>query len=424
MTALLDIFAREILDSRGNPTIEVDVLLDSGLKTQASVPSGASTGTHEALEKRDGDSKRYGGKGVQEAILMVNTEIQDALCGLDCRDQLALDEVMIELDGTSKKERLGANALLAVSLACAKAGSVSTDQALYKYIGGISARTLPLPYMNVINGGVHGDNQLDFQEFMIVPVSASSFKEALRMGVEVFHTLKGVLKTKGHSINVGDEGGFAPSLTSTQEALDLILTAVQKAGYTPGEDFEIALDVAASEFYQEGAYNLKGEDLRMDAAQFVQYYENLLKDYPIRSIEDALAEDDWEGWSVLTAALGEKIQLVGDDLFVTQTDRLKRGIDLPAANAILIKPNQVGTLTETLQTIRMAEKAGYACMISHRSGETEDTSIADLAVATNCGQIKTGSLSRTDRLAKYNQLLRIEEELGPEALFGTYPHST
>lgn len=418
MTAILDIFAREILDSRGNPTVEVDVELDCGIKARASVPSGASTGSYEAVEKRDQDLTRYNGKGVQKAIDLVNTEIMDALCGLDVTNQLAIDQTMIDVDGTPNKERLGANGILAVSLACAKAGALATGQPLYRYIGGLSARTLPMPMMNIINGGAHADNSIDIQEFMILPTGATSIRQAVQMGAEIFQALKKHLKEAGHNTNVGDEGGFAPNLGHSREALDFIMTAIEKAGYKPGEDVHLALDVAATELYQEGSYCLKGEKRDMVSDQFVKYLEELVTSYPIVSIEDGMAEDDWGGWKALTSSLGNRVQLIGDDVFVTNPERLAKGIASGVANSILIKVNQIGTLTETLHTMRIAGKAGYKTVISHRSGETEDTSIADLAVATNCGQIKTGSLSRTDRVAKYNQLLRIEEELGAEAQFG------
>lgn len=417
MAVILDLYAREILDSRGNPTVEVDVELDSGVLGRASVPSGASTGSHEALEKRDGDLKRYGGKGVQQAVTLVNTEICDALTGMDVQEQSLIDGILVDLDGTSHKSRLGANALLGVSLACARAAAADLEMPLYKYIGGVGARRLPMPLMNILNGGAHADNSLDIQEFMIIPSGAKTFQEALQMGVEVFQTLKTTLKKAGHRTTVGDEGGFAPDLSGTHKALDLILEAITQAGYEPGKDISLALDVAASEFFYQGHYRLKGEDLCLPPEKMVRFYEKLVHNYPVVSIEDGMAEDDWSGWKDLTQALGKKIQLVGDDLFVTHPNRLAQGIDQGVANAILIKPNQIGTLTETLDTVRKAGKSGYACVVSHRSGETEDTFIADLAVATQCGQIKTGSLCRTDRTAKYNQLLRIQEELGSTAEF-------
>jgi enolase 1/2/3 len=415
MTAILDISAREILDSRGNPTIEVDVVLETGAAGRAAVPSGASTGRHEAAELRDGDKKRYGGKGVRKAIAGVHGEIFDALSGLDAEDQVAVDEKMIALDGTPNKKRLGANAILGVSLAVARAAAEDAGLPLYRYVGGTNARTLPTPMMNVVNGGAHADNAIDIQEFMIVPVAADSMAEAVRMGAEVFHALKARLKTAGHNTNVGDEGGFAPQLKGTREALDFIIGAVEAAGFKPGEDIALALDAAASEFHTKGKYTLAGEGSSLDADGMVDYYRALVANYPIVSIEDGLDEDDWEGWKALTEALGSQVQLVGDDLFVTNVERLGRGISDGIANSILIKVNQIGTLTETLAAVEMAHKAGYSAVISHRSGETEDATIADLAVATNCGQIKTGSLARSDRLAKYNQLMRIEEQLGPAA---------
>lgn len=411
MTEIMSIIAREILDSRGNPTVEVDVFLEDGGFGRAAVPSGASTGSFEAIEYRDGDKERYGGKGVLGAIVAIENEIFPSLDGLDAANQRYIDHTMLDLDGTENKSRLGANAILGVSLAVAKAAADSLGQSLYAYLGGVDAHILPLPMMNILNGGAHADNPIDIQEFMIIPVAANSIKEAVRMGTEVFHHLKGILKKAGHNTNVGDEGGFAPALSSSREALDFILKAVAAAGFKAGSDIAIALDAAASEFYKDGQYYLAGEGKTLDGTGMIKYYEDLIKDYPIISIEDGLAEDDWFNWKNLTATLGNKIQIVGDDLFVTNPKRLQRGISERAANAILIKPNQIGTLTETLDTIRMAKNAGFKCVMSHRSGETEDTTIADLAVATNVGQIKTGSLCRSDRVAKYNQLIRIEEEL-------------
>ena len=425
MTAILDISAREILDSRGNPTLEVDVVLETGASGRAAVPSGASTGKHEAAELRDGDKTRYGGKGVLKAIASVNGEIFDVLSGLDAEDQVEIDHKMIALDGTPNKKRLGANAILGVSLAVAKAAASDAGLPLYRYVGGTSARTLPVPLMNVVNGGAHADNEIDIQEFMIVPLAAPSLAEAVRMGAEVFHALKTRLKKAGHNTNVGDEGGFAPQLKGTREALDFIIGAVETAGLKPGKDIALALDAAASEFHIKGKYELAGEGSSLDAGGMVDYYKALVEDYPIVSIEDGLAEDDWEGWKALTEALGSRVQLVGDDLFVTNVERLKRGIAEGIANSILVKVNQIGTLTETLAAVEMAHKAGYSAVISHRSGETEDATIADLAVATNCGQIKTGSLARSDRLAKYNQLIRIEEQLGRAAHYAageTFAH--
>jgi len=416
MTAIATIIGREILDSRGNPTVEVDVVLEDGHRGRAAVPSGASTGAHEAHELRDGGT-RYGGKGVLKAVEAVNTEIRKALDGFDADDQRGLDQLLCDLDGTENKKRLGANAILGVSLAAAKAAADSHEQPLYRYLGGEEATLLPVPMMNIINGGVHADNNIDFQEFLIVPVGAPSIAEAVRMGAEVFHTLKHALKGAGHNTNVGDEGGFAPNLASTPEALDFIMSAIATAGYQPGKDIYLALDVAANELYGEDRYFLKGEKRTLTADQLTAYYAELISNYPIFSIEDGMSEDDWEGWRILTEALGDRIQLVGDDLFVTNVTRLKRGIDQHIANAILVKVNQIGTLSETLDAVRMAQEANYAAVISHRSGETEDATIADLAVATNCGQIKTGSLARSDRVAKYNQLIRIEEELGPRALY-------
>ncbi len=417
MGAIADISAREILDSRGNPTIEVDVLLDSGALGRAAVPSGASTGAHEAVELRDGDKARFGGKGVQQAVANVEGEIFDAIGGMDPAEQVQIDDILIDLDGTPNKSRLGANAILGVSLACAKAAAAEVGQPLYRYVGGAYARTLPVPMMNIVNGGRHADNPIDIQEFMIQPVGAASLAEAVRMGSEIFHALRQGLHDAGHSTNVGDEGGFAPNLKSTDEALAFIARAAERAGYRPGEDVVFALDCAASEFYRDGRYHLDGEGKVLDAAGMTQYLEALVARYPIVSIEDACAEDDWDGWAHLTSVLGGKLQLVGDDNFVTNPERLQRGIEAGVANAILVKVNQVGTLSETLETVQIAHRAGYAVVMSHRSGETEDTTIADLAVATNCGQIKTGSLARSDRTAKYNQLIRIEAELGPAARF-------
>jgi len=415
MTAITDITAREILDSRGNPTVEVDVILESGARGRAAVPSGASTGTHEAVELRDGDKKRYGGKGVRKAVDAVNGEIFDAVSGRDATDQAGLDRALIDLDGTPNKARLGANAILGVSLACAKAAAAELGQPLYRYIGGVEANVLPVPMMNVLNGGVHADNPIDIQEFMIVPVGAPSIAEAVRYGAEVFQALKKALKDKGHNTNVGDEGGFAPNLQSADEALGFIVRAIEAAGYKLGEQVALALDPASSEFCKDGKYKMEGKTL--DAGAMVKFYEGLVARYPIVSIEDGMAEDDWAGWQALTAALGKKIQLVGDDIFVTNPKRLAEGIEKRVGNAILIKVNQIGSLSETLETMALARRANYAQVMSHRSGETEDATIADLAVGTNCGQIKTGSLARSDRLAKYNQLIRIEEQLGAAARF-------
>ena len=417
MTAIVDIKGREILDSRGNPTVEVDVTLETGAFGRAAVPSGASTGAHEALELRDGDQARYGGKGVLKAVEAVNHDLLDLLSGLDAEDQGLIDGMMIELDGSADKSTLGANAILGVSLAVAKAAAEEAGLPLYRYLGGVGARTLPVPLMNIVNGGAHGDNALDIQEFMIVPLGAASIAEAVRMGSEVFHALKAALGEAGHNTNVGDEGGFAPNLGSADEALGFVTKAIEAAGYRPGEDVMLALDCAASEFFKDGAYVLAGEGKTLDAAAMVDYLGDLCGRYPIFSLEDPMAEDDWDGWSALTAALGGRVQIVGDDVFVTNPARLTRGIGQGAANSILIKLNQIGTLTETLETVDMAHRAGYTAVISHRSGETEDATIADLAVATNCGQIKTGSLSRSERTAKYNQLLRIEEALGPAAVY-------
>ena len=413
MTAIVDIIGRQILDSRGNPTVEVDVVLEDGSFGRAAVPSGASTGAHEAVELRDGGSA-WLGKGVSKAVEAVNGEIFDAIGGREAEDQIALDRTMIELDGTPNKSRLGANAILGVSLAVAKAAAEAAGLPLYRYVGGANARVLPTPMMNIINGGVHADNPIDFQEFMILPAGLPSFTDALRAGTEIFHTLKKALKDAGHNTNVGDEGGFAPNLPSATAALDFIVKAIEKAGYKPGSEVFIGLDSASTEFYKNGAYVLEGEGRTLDSAKMVDYLAELVAAYPIVTIEDGMAEDDWEGWKLLTDRLGSKIQLVGDDLFVTNTERLKRGIATDTANAILVKVNQIGTLTETLDAVETAHKAGYRAVMSHRSGETEDATIADLAVATNCGQIKTGSLARSDRLAKYNQLLRIEGELGPQ----------
>ncbi len=417
MTAITDIIGREILDSRGNPTVEVDVILEDGSFGRAAVPSGASTGVHEAVELRDGDKKRYGGKGVLKAVEAVNTEIYEALGGMDAEAQVQLDETMIALDGTPNKGRLGANAILGVSLAAAKAAAQAKGEPLYRYVGGATARLLPVPMMNIVNGGVHADNPIDFQEFMIMPAGMPSFAEALRAGAEIFHTLRADLKAKGLNTNVGDEGGFAPDLKSAEAALDLIVEAIGKAGYKPGGNVWLALDPAASEFYKDGAYVYSGEGKTRSKKEQAQYLADLAKRYPIVSIEDGMAEDDWEGWKLVTDLIGDKIQLVGDDLFVTNVERLTKGIKEGVANSILIKVNQIGTLTETLAAIETAHKAAYTAVMSHRSGETEDSTIADLAVATSCGQIKTGSLSRSDRLAKYNQLLRIEEELGAQAKY-------
>ncbi|MGH7015392.1 MAG: phosphopyruvate hydratase [Stellaceae bacterium] len=417
MAAIADISAREILDSRGNPTVEVEVTLDSGAVGRAAVPSGASTGSHEAIELRDGDPARFGGKGVRQALASVEGEIFDALSGMDPIEQVKLDEILIDLDGTPDKSRLGANALLGVSLAIAKAAAAEHGLALYRSIGGSFARTLPVPMMNILNGGRHADNPIDFQEFMIMPLGAGTFAEALRMGAEIFATLKKALAAAGHNTNVGDEGGFAPNLASADAALAFVARACESAGYSPGLDVGFALDAAASEFYRGGRYVLAGEGKDLDAEGMVRLLEDLAGRYPIVSIEDGCAEDDWDGWKLLTATLGGKLLIVGDDLFVTNPDRLRRGISEQAANAILVKLNQIGTLSETLETIEMASRAGFRAVVSHRSGETEDTTIADLAVATNCGLIKTGSLARSERIAKYNQLLRIEQELGPAARY-------
>ena len=417
MSTIIDIYAREILDSRGNPTVEVDVILEDGTMGRAAVPSGASTGAHEAVEKRDGDKSRYFGKGVLEACATVNGEIAEALVGMDVTEQVDLDEAMIELDGTHNKSRLGANAILGVSLASAKAAADYCTQPLYRYVGGTSARVLPVPMMNIINGGEHADNPIDIQEFMIMPVAAENIRDAIRMGAEVFHTLKGELSAAGLATGVGDEGGFAPNIGSTRDALDFIMKSIEKAGYKPGEEMYLALDCAASEYYKDGKYVLDGEGRTLSSAENVDYLQSLVNDYPIISIEDGMHEDDWDGWIALNETIGDQVQLVGDDLFVTNPARLAEGIKRRAANSMLVKVNQIGTLTETLQAVDMAHRAGFTNVMSHRSGETEDATIADLAVATNCGQIKTGSLARSDRLAKYNQLIRIEEALGESAQY-------
>ena len=417
MTAIIDIHARQILDSRGNPTVEVDVLLEDGSFGRAAVPSGASTGAHEAVEKRDGDKSVYLGKGVLEAIEGVNGEIAEEVVGLDAEDQTDVDHAMIELDGTENKGRLGANAILGVSLAVAKAAADARGLPLYRYVGGVSAHVLPVPMMNIINGGEHADNPIDFQEFMIVPVGADSIAEAVRCGAEIFHTLKKKLHDKGLATGVGDEGGFAPNIASTTDALDFIMSSIEAAGYTPGDNVMLALDCAATEYYREGAYKMVGEGKTFSSAENADFLAGLCAKYPIFSIEDGMAEDDWDGWKLLTDKLGGKVQLVGDDLFVTNPKRLKRGIDGGYANSLLVKVNQIGTLTETLEAVSLAQRSSYTAVMSHRSGETEDATIADLAVATNCGQIKTGSLARSDRLAKYNQLIRIEEELGDAAVY-------
>ena len=417
MTAIIDIFAREILDSRGNPTVEVDVTLESGVVGRAGVPSGASTGEHEAVELRDGDKRRYGGKGVERACESVNGELYEALSGMDADDQIQIDQIMIDLDGTPNKSRLGANAILGVSIAAARAAADDNGVPLYRYIGGAFARTLPVPMMNIINGGEHADNPIDIQEFMIMPVGAASITDAVRMGSEVFHSLKSALKDAGHNTSVGDEGGFAPGLSSADEALGFIMKATESAGYKPGDDIMLALDCASSEYFKNGKYELAGEGKSLDAEGNAKYLADLAARYPIISIEDGMDENDWDGWKALTQEIGYKVQLVGDDLFVTNPIRLADGIAKGIANSILIKVNQIGTLTETLRAVEMAHKASYTSVISHRSGETEDTTIADIAVATNTGQIKTGSLSRSDRLAKYNQLIRIEEDLGPSAVY-------
>lgn len=417
MTIITDVFAREIMDSRGNPTVEVDVVLEDGSLGRAAVPSGASTGAYEAVELRDGDKERYLGKGVLKAVENVNSIIAPELIGLDALDQVVIDNIMLELDGTPNKGKLGANALLGVSMAVAKAAAASQGLALYQYLGGFNAKQLPVPMMNILNGGQHADNNVDIQEFMVMPVGAASFSEALRMGAEVYHNLKGVLKGRGLNTAIGDEGGFAPNLASNEQALEVIIEAIQKAGYKPGEQIALALDVASSEIFKDGKYNLEGEGLVKTSSEMVEYYTALVEKYPIISIEDGMAEDDWDGWSLLTERLGGKVQLVGDDLFVTNTERLSRGIEAKVGNSILVKVNQIGTLTETFDTMEMAKRAGYTCVVSHRSGETEDSTIADIAVAVNAGQIKTGAPARTDRIAKYNQLLRIEEELGETAQY-------
>ncbi|TNC12429.1 phosphopyruvate hydratase [Methylobacterium terricola] len=417
MTAITNIAARQILDSRGNPTVEVDVLLEDGSFGRAAVPSGASTGAHEAVELRDGDKSRYGGKGVLKAVEAVNGEILDAIGGMDAEEQAAIDEAMIELDGTPNKARLGANAILGVSLAVAKAAAEASGLPLYRYVGGTQARILPVPMMNIINGGAHADNPIDFQEFMIMPVGADSLAEAVRWGAEVFHTLKGALKKAGHNTNVGDEGGFAPNLPSAEAALDFVMDSIRAAGFAPGRDIVIALDCAATEFFKNGSYVYEGEGQTRDPEAQAAYLAKLVDSYPILSIEDGMSEDDWAGWKALTDKVGDRCQLVGDDLFVTNVTRLSEGISKRTANSILVKVNQIGSLTETLAAVDMAHRAGYTAVMSHRSGETEDATIADLAVATNCGQIKTGSLARSDRLAKYNQLIRIEEGLGSQARY-------
>ncbi|MEL6586856.1 MAG: phosphopyruvate hydratase [Pseudomonadota bacterium] len=417
MFTITDIHAREILDSRGNPTVEVDVMLEDGTTGRAAVPSGASTGAYEAVEKRDGDASRYKGKGVLEAVAAVNGEIADAVVGFDATEQESIDAAMIELDGTANKARLGANAILGVSMAVAKAAADASALPLFRYVGGTSARVLPVPMMNIVNGGEHADNPIDIQEFMIMPVAAPSIAEAVRMGSEVFHTLKGELSAAGLSTGIGDEGGFAPNLSSTRDALDFILKAIEKAGYQPGEDIWLALDCAATEYFKDGAYVLVGEGKTLSSHENVAYLADLVRDYPILSIEDGMSEDDWDGWVALTAALGDKVQLVGDDLFVTNPARLADGIEKDAANSLLVKVNQIGTMSETLEAVSLAHRNRMTCVMSHRSGETEDATIADLAVATNCGQIKTGSLARSDRLAKYNQLIRIEEMLGETARY-------
>ncbi len=417
MTAIVDIVARQILDSRGNPTVEVDVVLEDGSLGRAAVPSGASTGAHEAVELRDGDKKVYQGKGVLKAVEAVNTEIIEAIGGMDAEDQIAIDETMIELDGTPNKARLGANAILGVSLAVAKAAAEASALPLYRYVGGTQARVLPVPMMNIINGGMHADNPIDFQEFMVMPVGADSIADAVRMGSEIFHTLKKGLHDAGHNTNVGDEGGFAPNLPSAEAALDFIMASIEKAGYKPGKNVYIGLDCASTEFFKKGSYVYEGEGKTRSSKEQAEYLAKLVKDYPIISIEDGMAEDDWEGWKIVTDLIGNKCQLVGDDLFVTNVERLSQGIEKGVANSLLVKVNQIGTLSETLAAVDMAHRAGYTAVMSHRSGETEDSTIADLAVATNCGQIKTGSLARSDRLAKYNQLIRIEEMLGPQAIY-------
>ena len=416
MTTIIDIIGREILDSRGNPTVEVDVYLDDGSIGRAAVPSGASTGAHEAHELRDG-GKRYNGKGVQKAVEAINDEITQALLGADASQQMLIDQILIDLDGTPNKSRLGANAILGVSMACAKAAAAALGQSLYRYIGGPRAHVLPVPMMNIINGGEHADNPIDIQEFMIMPVGANSVKEAIQIGAEIFHALKKELSAAGHNTNVGDEGGFAPGLSSTTEALDFIMKSIEKAGYKPGEDVYLALDCASTEYFKDGKYEMKGEGKSLSPEENAKFLEELVNSYPIISIEDGMSEDDWEGWKILTALIGDRVQLVGDDLFVTNPDRLIQGIEQKAGNSILVKVNQIGSLSQTLEAVDMAHRARMTAVMSHRSGETEDATIADLAVATNCGQIKTGSLSRSDRLAKYNQLIRIEEELGDQAVY-------
>ncbi len=420
MSSIINIHARQILDSRGNPTVEAEVITEGGALGRAAVPSGASTGAHEAVELRDGDKKVYMGKGVLNAVEHINKEISDRLTGLDVFEQNEIDRQMLKLDGTDNKAKLGANAILAVSMACAKAAAIESNMPLYRYVGGVNANTLPIPLMNILNGGAHADNSIDFQEFMIMPVKADSFSEALRMGTEVFHHLKAVLKKKGYSTNVGDEGGFAPNIPSNEEAIETVLKAIEEAGYKPGKDIYIAMDAATTEFYDEktGMYTFKKSDKReMDSAGMVAYWKDWTNKYPILSIEDGMAEDDWKGWAELTKTIGDKVQLVGDDLFVTNSKRLAKGIEKGVANSILVKVNQIGTLTETIEAVNLATRNAYTNIMSHRSGETEDTTIADLAVALNSGQIKTGSASRTDRIAKYNQLLRIEEELGKNAYY-------
>ena len=417
MTAIVDIIGREILDSRGNPTVEVDVILEDGCMGRAAVPSGASTGAHEAVELRDGDKKRYLGKGVLKAVDAVNSEIFDALSGMDARDQRRIDDALKKLDGTPNKARLGANAILGVSLAVAKAAAEVSGLPLYRYLGGANAHLLPVPMMNIINGGAHADNPIDIQEFMVMPVGASTCADAVRMGAEIFHTLRKALKDAGHATNVGDEGGFAPNLKSAEEALSFIMKSIEGAGYKPGDEVALALDCAATEFYKGGKYAMEGEGKSLDSEGMAKYLAGLVSRFPIVSIEDGMSEDDWQGWKVLTETLGARCQLVGDDLFVTNTGRLAQGIEQHIANSILVKVNQIGSLTETMEAVAMAQRAAYTAVISHRSGETEDTTIADIAVATNAGQIKTGSLSRSDRIAKYNQLIRIEEELGDEAAY-------
>jgi enolase 1/2/3 len=417
MTAIVDIVARQILDSRGNPTVEVDVVLEDGSMGRAAVPSGASTGAHEAVELRDGDKTKFLGKGVTKAVAAVNGEILDHVGGMEAEDQIAVDQAMVELDGTPNKARLGANAILGVSLSIAKAAAEAAALPLYRYVGGTQARVLPVPMMNIVNGGAHADNPIDFQEFMVMPIGASSFAEGVRIGSEVFHTLKKALKDAGHNTNVGDEGGFAPDLPTAETALDFVMQAIKAAGYRAGHDVVLALDCAATEFFKDGAYRYEGEGKIRDPGEQARYLAKLVDGYPIVSIEDGMAEDDWEGWKALTGLVGDKCQLVGDDLFVTNVERLARGIERGVANSILVKVNQIGTLTETLSAVDMAHRGGYTAVMSHRSGETEDATIADLAVATNCGQIKTGSLARSDRTAKYNQLIRIEEELGASARY-------